>query len=396
MTTLNRLLFSCEFLSPKTLLEKKAPELLAETDTYLALKIDYDDLVSEDYKLLLEKFIALEIADHLIPWPMLPVEDGYYANELTVDKFYKLIESILDWYKENNYPYPLGIIVDLEPSTDPEAVKKAAEVRKLGLTKTKEELEKERQKAQSKQEAEKDKGGPDVMSIVGKIIDGIDENVDPERFAKAATRFSEMQEMMHTYGDVKAIAVALPLAYEDIFDGVLNVQDFMTVPITHPNCDWDMINFMIFNTDYVAATKEFISHEDYRHMIYVYAKEFIEKWGAEKASITLGITNVGIQDVRAVQLDPELYRLEASALLAAGMKEIGIYALDGVLEQENPKEWILTVKKAKAEDFTVEPDRIEFIGHVRKVQQVLDQLTPTIKYLVDSGKVMDIIRAVLK
>jgi hypothetical protein len=157
-----------------------------------------------------------------------------------------------------------------------------------------------------------------------------------------------------------------------------------------------MINFMIFNTDYVAATKGFISHEDYRHMIYDYGKEFVEKWGAEKSSITLGITNVGIADVRAVQLDPELYRLEASALLAAGMQEVGIYALDGVLEQENPKEWILTVKKANAADFKVDPKRMEFIHHARKVLQVLDQLTPTIKYLVDSGKIMEILQAVLK
>ncbi len=414
MATLKRLLFSCEFLSPKTLLEKKAVDILAETDTYLALKIDYKDLISEDYKKLLERFIELGIPDHLLPWPMLPVEDGYYANALTVDKFYELIpmlpvedgyyanaltvdkfyeliKSICEWYKANNYPYPLGMIIDLEPSTNPEEVKKAEEVRRLGLTKTKEDLAKMKQ-----DKKEEPKPATDIASQVGKFIDMIDENMNEERFARAAKRFKEMQDMMHTYGNMKAIAVALPLAYEDIFDGKLMVQDFMTVPITHPNCEWDMINFMIFNTDYVAATKGFISNEDYRHMIYDYAKEFIEKWGVEKSSITLGITNVGIQDVRAVQLDPELYRLETSALLAAGMESVGIYALDGVLEQPNPKEWILTVKNAKAEDFKVEPARLEFIKQARKAIQILDQLTPIVKYLVDSGKILEILQAFLK
>lgn len=391
MSTLKRLLFSCEFRSPKILLEKKAVELLAETDTYLALKIDYKDLISEDYKKLLERFIELGIPNHLLPWPMLPVEDGYYANALTVDKFYELIKSICEWYKSNNYPYPLGMIIDLEPSTNPEEVKKAEEVRRLGLTKTKDDLAKMKQ-----DKKEEPKPALDIASQVGKFIDMIDENMNEERFARAAKRFREMQDMMHTYGDMKAIAVALPLAYEDIFDGKLMVQDFMTVPITHANCEWDMINFMIFNTDYVAATKGFISNEDYRHMIYDYAKEFIERWGAEKASITLGITNVGIQDVRAVQLDPELYRLETSALLAAGMESVGIYALDGVLEQPNPKEWILTVKKAKAEDFKVEPARLEFIKQARKAIQILDQLTPIVKYLVDSGKILEILQAFLK
>jgi hypothetical protein len=392
MSELKRLIFSCEFLSPQTLLDKKAPELLAETDCYLALKVDFKDITSPSYEVLVKRFIELKIADHLLPWPMLPVEDGYYANELTADKFSDLVQSVLEWYKTHNFPYPLGIIIDLEPSTDPEAVKKAEEVRRLGLTKTAKDLEK--LPVSEKEPAKKQ--GLDIMSTAGKIIDMIDENVNPDRFAKGASRFAKMQEMMHTYGDIKAIAVALPLAYEDIFDGKLMIQDFMTVPITHPNCRWDMINFMVFNTDYVAATKGIVSNEDYRHLIYSYAKEFIEKWGAEKSSITLGITNVGIQDVRAVQLDPELYRLEVSAILAAGMEEAGIYALDGVLEQSNPKEWIQTVKKAKATDFVVEPNRMEFIGHARKVLQILDQLTPTIKYLVESGKIMEILQAILK
>lgn len=395
MSNLKQLLFSCEFMSPKMLLERKAVELLAETDTYLALKIDYNDLISGDYKKLLEKFIELGIANHLLPWPMLPVEDGYYANVETVDKFYELIKSVLEWYKSNNYPYPIGFVIDLEPSTDPEQVKKAEEVRRLGLTKTKEDLEKMKQEKQKETEKEP-KPGTDVFSTVGKIVDMIDENIDHERFAKAAAKFKEMQDMMHTYGDIKAIAVALPYAYEDIFDGQLYVQEFMTVPITHPNCEWDMINFMIFNTDFVAATKGFISHEDYWHLIYDYAKEFVEKWGAEKASITLGITNVGIADTRAVQLDPELYRLEVSALLAAGMEAVGIYALDGVLEQPDPKQWIMTVKNAKPEDFKIEPDRMEFIKQARKAIQIIDQLTPIIHYLVDSGKLMEILQAFMK
>jgi hypothetical protein len=392
MTELRRLLFSCEFLTAQNLLDRNVPELLAATDCYLALKSDWDDLNSPSYKQLVEKLITLKIADHLIPWPMLPVDDGYYANELTVEKFYSLVQKFLEWYKSNHYPYPMGVIIDLEPSTDPEEVRKAEAVRKQGVTKTAKDVAKSTPSAN----APKKSGTMDLVKTVGKYIDMIDENVNPDRFAKAATRFNEMQQMMHTYGNIKAIAVALPLAYEDIFDGKLMIQDFMTVPITHPNCDWDLINFMIFNTDYVAATKGIVSNEDYRHLIYDYAKEFVAKWGPEKSSITLGITNVGIQDVRAVQLDPELYRLEASALLAAGMEDIGIYALDGVLEQSNPKEWIMTVKKAKASDFKVDPDRMEFVKQARRAMQVLDQLTPTLKYLVESGKVMEILGAFLK
>jgi hypothetical protein len=170
----------------------------------------------------------------------------------------------------------------------------------------------------------------------------------------------------------------------------------MTVPITHEACEWDHINWMIFNTDYVATTKGIINNEEYRHLIYAYAKEFIGRWGKERSSITLGITNVGIQDTRAVQTDPELYKLEASALLAAGMDSMGIYALDGVLEQPDPKAWISKVMEADSSLFKPDPEKLEFVNNARRLFQALDFVMPVAKYLVDSGKIMDIIQAATK
>ncbi|MHA1791614.1 MAG: hypothetical protein ACTSVI_03150 [Promethearchaeota archaeon] len=371
MAKLNRLIFSAEFLTPEEIINKNAIDLLADTSTMLSLKQSFQELSSPQFKAMLQGFKDKGIESSFIPWPLLPIEDGYYANEISVDKFSDLVKKTLDWYCDNNFEMPLGILVDLEPPTDPNEVKKAEMVRK-GIKKE-----------------EKKKGGIDIMSFVGKIIDAMDENVNPERFQEAARKFGEMQDMVHEYG-TKAIAVALPLAYEDIFDDKLLIQDFMTCPVT--NVEWDMINFMIFNTDYVAATKGLITNEEYRHLIYVYAKEFIKKWGNEKPSITLGITNVGIQDTRAIQTDPELYRLEASALLAAGMDSIGIYALDGVLQQPNPKEWIETVWKADSKDFNIDQEKIEMASNIRRLFQALDFVAPVLKYLVDSGKIMDIIR----
>ncbi|MHA1699663.1 MAG: hypothetical protein ACTSWN_12535 [Promethearchaeota archaeon] len=375
MVGLSRLVFSCEFLKPKDIIEQNAVELLAETNAHLALKQSFEELQDDAFKLMLSKFKDLGISKNFIPWPMLPVEDGYYANEISVDKFSSLVKKTLDWYCDNNFEIPDGILVDLEPPTDPEAVKKAEQVRLEG------------------KKEEKKSGGLDVMAFVGKIIDNIDENMNEKRFNEAAHKFSEMQDMVHEYG-TQCIAVALPLAYEDIFDGKLLLQDFMTVPITHDECMWDHINWMIFNTDYVAATKGIITNEDYRHLLYVYAKEFINRLGKERSSITLGITHIGIQDTRAIQTDPELYRLEASALLSAGMDSIGIYALDGVLKQKNPKAWIETVLRADPKDFKLDEERLELCQNVRRIFQALDFIMPVAKYLVDSGKIMDIIQKV--
>ena len=115
-----------------------------------------------------------------------------------------------------------------------------------------------------------------------------------------------------------------------------------------------------------------------------------------KSSITLGITSYGTETIHQVHIDPDDYRLEASACLAADIKDIGIYALEGILSLKNPKDWIETVMQAKASDFEVNPEKLEFAKHVRRIFQTIDFLSPTLQYLVKSGKVMDIIQALTK
>ena len=372
MAKLERLIFSCEFLTATDLLEKGAVELLADTGAALALRTMPKDLESDEFMTLLASFKDHGIEQSFVPWPMLDIDDGYYANTKTASKFSAMMKKTLDWYNDNNFEIPQGVIIDLEPSTDPAEAKKAEQFRLEGKKPEKEKF--------------------DIMKVAGKIIDQIDESLDSEAFDAAGREFTAMQDMMHGYG-TRAIAVALPLAYEDTMDDTLYVQQFMTCPVT--NVNWDLINWMIFNTDYVASTKGVISNEEYRHLLYAYGKEFVAKWGGgEKTSITLGITNTGITDTRAVQTDPELYRLEASAVLAAGISNVGIYALDGVLNQPDPKAWIETVKQADAADFTVDEEKMEVATNVRRAFQALDFIFPVGRYLVKSGKIMNIIQMI--
>lgn len=372
MAKIERLIFSCEFLTANDLIEKGAVELLADTGSALALRTMPEDLENDDFKALLASFKDHGIEQNFVPWPLLDIDDGYYANSKTAAKFSWMMKRTLDWYANNNFEISQGVIIDLEPSTDPKEAQKAEQVRLEGKKPEKEKF--------------------DVMKFVGKLIDQIDESLDADPFEAATREFTAMQDMMHGYGTT-AIAVALPLAYEDLFDDKLFIQQFMTCPIT--NVEWDIIDWMIFNTDYVAATKGVITNEEYRQLIYTYAKEFLNKWGSDKTAITLGITNTGITDTRAVQTDPELYRLEASALLAAGIDNISIYALDGVLSQPDPKAWIETVKKADASDFTVDEEKMEVVNNIRRAFQALDYIFPVARYLVKSGKIMNILQMLM-
>ena len=46
---------------------------------------------TEELKTLILQLRERGIEDHLVPWPLLSIEDGYYPNEQTISKFHVLI-----------------------------------------------------------------------------------------------------------------------------------------------------------------------------------------------------------------------------------------------------------------------------------------------------------------
>ncbi len=378
--------YSCEFLSPTQLLKKNVPKLMADHQFGLFLKV-FDDGLTEEYKHFLKVLDDHGVYDQFIPWPLLPVKQGYYANTFSANKFSAQVKRLLEWTAANAPRQPKFVLVDLEPPTDPAEATKAEAIRKVQLEQGDAAAKKMKEQQSAGAPA---KGGFDVMKIVGKLIDMIDENVDEGKFTEATGVFDEMVDMMHGYGP-KAIAVSLPYTFHDAKDKDTIIQQFMSCPVLTPK--WDLVNYMTFATDLVNATKGIISHEDFLNLVYLWGKEFIkyhQKKGQEP-SMCFGITSYGITDVKVIQTDPELYRQEFSAALSAGIKQLAIYSLEGVLALPDPEHFLTVVESAKP-DFKPDPDRQELAKMVFRLIEGVDYIAPVLRYLVKSGKVMDIIK----
>ncbi len=378
--------YSCEFLSPAQLLKKNVPKLMADHQFGLFLKV-FDDGLTDEYKHLLKVLEDYGVYDQFIPWPLLPVKQGYYANTLSAKKFSAQVKRLLEWTAANAPRQPKFVLVDLEPATDPAEATKAEAIRKVHLEQGDAAAKKIKEQQSAGAPA---KSGFDVMKIVGKLIDMIDENVDEGKFTEATGVFDEMVDMMHGYGP-KAIAVSLPYTFHDAKDKDTIIQQFMSCPVLTPK--WDLVNYMTFATDLVNGTKGIISHEDFLNLVYLWGKEFIkyhQKKGQEP-SMCFGITSYGITDVKAIQTDPELYRQEFSAALSAGIKQLAIYSLEGVLALPDPEHFLTVVESAKP-DFKPDPDRQELAKMVFRLIEGVDYIAPVLRYLVKSGKVMDIIK----
>ena len=376
MSEINQLLFSCEYFTPRSIVQSNALPVIADTEIYFSLRVDPGDLMDDAFLEMMRTFRDYGVEDHFIPWPMVELEDGYYPNTRTVDKFAPIMRANCEWYSAHDFPIPMGMLFDLEPPMDAEGIKSF----------------KYRMDHPYPNPAPPASPRPksNWLKTVGTIVDTIDENIDLNQFQRDAEKFSEIQAMMHEYG-TKAIAVAIPYTYDDLSDGQLFIQNYLMTPIT--NVEWDMVNFMTFQTGYVEDTKHMINEEEYQHILYSYCKDFVQHWGPERASATLGVTSYETGVRRQWHIDPEIYRCEASACLAAGMKDVGIFALEGVLLSENPREWIDTVMQARAVDFNVDSDKLELAGHVRQIFQAVDFISPTLSYLVKSNKILDIFRA---
>ncbi|GAB4326758.1 MAG: hypothetical protein Kow0069_33430 [Promethearchaeota archaeon] len=392
--------FSCEFLPAADVLELGVPEAMKEHQFGLFLKV-FDEDLNDDLAALLGALRGLDAYEQFFPWPLLKVEDGYYPNELTVEKFSKQVAKLLDWLAARGFDPPPYVLVDLEPSADPADAQKAEAVRADQLRALRKRLKREVESAAKEARAPGgavgggsgggEAGGFDAMAFVGKLVDMIDENMDEERFEESSRKFDALVEQMHERG-TKALAVALPWTFEDLADGRHLVQDFMTTPIQTVN--WDAINYMVFSTDFVNRTRGVVTHDDFCHLVHSWAKDFAAHHGQERASICFGITNYGVQDVSAVQTDPELYRREFDAAIAGGINQLGIYALEGVYASHDDPSRFFEVVGSASGKFEPEPDKLDFASMIRRLFRALDFVAPVLKYLVDSGKVMRIIQAV--
>ncbi len=107
--------YSCEFLSPRDILNEGVPALMEEFDFGLFLKLSPRNL-NEDLEALLKDLQDRGTYDHFYPWPLLSLADGYYPNEKTIGRFTKLVKTMMQWYADNNFPPPPQILLDIEPS----------------------------------------------------------------------------------------------------------------------------------------------------------------------------------------------------------------------------------------------------------------------------------------
>ena len=289
--------FWAENITPLQIAERALP-LLAEYGAGVAVSVYRESLTDENARALLE---VKDAGVGLSVWPLLSREEGYFPNEKNAAPYAALVEEVLDWALDSGV-VPDAVAVDLE----------------LPYGQMMAMLE----------------GGTAGRSRAALRM--LRENRDARRFRDSWEGMSKLNSLIHSRG-VRTVAAILPWVALELEGGHVLVQDLMETPVA--GIDWDVLSPMWYVSMFTGMTGGLISERDANWLLYEAGLSLRCRYGP-RAGVSLGLTGTGVLGDEPVFSSPEGLMVGVEASLAAGIRDISIYNLEGILTSEDPRSWM--------------------------------------------------------
>ncbi len=245
-------------------------------------------------------------------WPLLSDEEGYWPSERNVVRFSQRVAELLETARGRPPPW---IAIDLEPP--------------LG------DLAALRQ--------------PLSWRAFPGLVDRAWHHLDRAEFEAAQRVYTALQHKIaatHT----RTLAISYPFVAADY--GLIRsqaMQDLCEAPL---ECGWDRIAIMTYGSLMAGYSQGLFSSEDVRWYGYRALGRMAQAFPG-CAGAFLGIVGHGkLGDEPSYETPEELAR-DAAAARAAGVAEIGLFCLEGLLGRPNPEAWL----QALTEPTSVPPPR---------------------------------------
>ncbi|HLF25379.1 MAG TPA: hypothetical protein VJG32_03495 [Anaerolineae bacterium] len=158
-------------------------------------------------------------------------------------------------------------------------------------------------------------------------------NLNARRFAQAVEQYRAILSNIHAHG-AKALCAAHDSLVEDFDLGAPIVQDFLETPVV--DVEWDVVSTMIYNS--MIVDEHHIAFDDARWLQYELACQLKRAFGA-RAGLSLGLTGVGVLGDEAHYTDPTQLAPDIAAAKAAGIDDIALFNLEGILRSPDPAAW---------------------------------------------------------
>ncbi len=267
----------------------------------LYLQIKENDIGSDELKGLL--IDAQQRGIKVLIWPLLRVEQGPWACENNYKIFGELIDTLIDWMGKVPVT-PEYIVINMENSI-----------------------------------AQMDTIKPHLTHKEYRaIIRILQNNRDRSKFNEAVEGYKKIVNGIHKKG-FKVMITTYPFIIDDFHDDDPDIQDIANVPVS--GIDWDAYTFTPYRTAYSGDLG--VTFTPY--MVYEYGKAAGKRF-REKARLALGI--IGPNEHGPGYSSPEDLAKDIAAAKAAGIEEIDLFHLRGMISEGAIENWInADVKAAK-------------------------------------------------
>ena len=242
-------------------------------------------------------------------WPLLPDVDGYWPSEHNAPRYWSHVGALLDAMTTRGARVA-WVAVDLEPPL-------------YQMNRLRHEVAPGRSRL------------AELRAVAA-------ENFDPPRFARAVDAFTAGLARAQAHG-AKTIAVTVPLAAHDLRDGVPLWQDLFEAP--WEPVPWDRAGIMAYGTMVAGYSRGVLSHADARAIHYRLFLHLARRFG-RRAHASLGVTGVGKLGDEPAYTRPDQLARDASAARAAGIDDLAIFCLEGLVGREDAGAWLTAVRDA--------------------------------------------------
>ncbi|MEZ4458803.1 MAG: hypothetical protein R3E66_03560 [bacterium] len=230
-------------------------------------------------------------------WPLLSHHDGYWANESNVATWSSEVHSVLHFLEGAGTP-PAGIAVDLEPPIELVT--------------------------------------PWTRTLpFGEIATLIARNLDASRFAQAERDWQRVANDLTKRG-YATLAITTPAAAHDLRDGKPVWQDLLETPWS--GVGWGVKGVMAYNSMIAGYSRGLLTIEDARAMHHRLLIRLSRAFGPD-AHVSLGVTGAGVLGDEVAYASPTELLADVAAARHAGIQDIGLFCLEGVLDRPDPDAW---------------------------------------------------------
>jgi hypothetical protein len=239
-------------------------------------------------------------------WPLLDDARGYWPSERNAAHYVARVDALLDELDARQIP-PDWIAVDLEPP--------------LGQV---------------------DRLRHDPGLAVAEVVALARENYDPDRFERSRQIFEAAARRWHRRG-VRTLGVTLPLAAHDLRDGVPLWQDLFETPWAH--VPWSRAGIMAYGSMVAGYSGGQLDLRDVRalhHRLFVRLARAL----GPRAHASLGVTGAGKLGDEPSYRAPDEIAADVAAARAAGVDDLAIFCLRGLLARPDAGAWVDAIRRA--------------------------------------------------